>query len=104
MELRPGHKRTEAGIIPLDWLDSTVGELIEFEGGSQPDKSVFSATWKPGFVRLIQIRDYKTNRFETYIPAHLARRFCTEEDIMIGRYGPPIFQILRGLAGAYNVA
>lgn len=23
---------------------------------------------------------------------------------MIGRYGPPVFQILRGLAGAYNVA
>jgi type I restriction enzyme S subunit len=23
---------------------------------------------------------------------------------MIGRYGPPIFQILRGLEGAYNVA
>jgi type I restriction enzyme, S subunit len=23
---------------------------------------------------------------------------------MIGRYGPPVFQILRGLAGSYNVA
>ena len=23
---------------------------------------------------------------------------------MIGRYGPPIFQILRGIKGAYNVA
>jgi len=23
---------------------------------------------------------------------------------MIGRYGPPVFQILRGLEGAYNVA
>ena len=23
---------------------------------------------------------------------------------MIGRYGPPIFQILRGIEGAYNVA
>lgn len=23
---------------------------------------------------------------------------------MIGRYGPPVFQILRGLSGAYNVA
>jgi type I restriction enzyme, S subunit len=34
----------------------------------------------------------------------MARRFCTEDDIMIGRYGPPIFQILRGINGAYNVA
>jgi len=104
MELRPGYRKTEAGLVPLDWLDHTVGELIEFEGGSQPDKSAFRASWKPGYVRLIQIRDYKSDRFETYVPMHLARRFCTEHDVMIGRYGPPVFQILRGLSGAYNVA
>jgi type I restriction enzyme S subunit len=99
-----GYKQTEVGVIPEDWLERTVGELIDFEGGSQPDKSVFSPTLKPGYVRLIQIRDYKSDRFETYVPRNLTRRFCTENDIMIGRYGPPIFQILRGLLGAYNVA
>jgi type I restriction enzyme S subunit len=99
-----GYKQTEAGVVPIDWLEHTVGDLIAFEGGSQPDKSVFSPTLKPGYVRLVQIRDYKTDRFETYVPRSLARRFCTENDIMIGRYGPPIFQILRGLSGAYNVA
>lgn len=91
-------------MIPVDWLEHPLGELIEFEGGSQPDKSVFRSSWKPGYVRLIQIRDYKSDRFETYIPAKLARRFCGEADIMIGRYGPPVFQILRGIEGAYNVA
>ena len=101
---RSGYKQTEAGVVPEDWIDHTVGDLINFEGGSQPDKSVFSSTLKPDFVRLIQIRDYKTDKFETYVPRNLARRFCTENDIMIGRYGPPIFQILRGLSGAYNVA
>ncbi|MFK7945566.1 MAG: restriction endonuclease subunit S, partial [Paracoccaceae bacterium] len=30
--------------------------------------------------------------------------FCEEDDVMIGRYGPPLFQILRGIKGAYNVA
>lgn len=34
----------------------------------------------------------------------LAKKFCTADDVMIGRYGPPIFQILRGIEGAYNVA
>ena len=34
----------------------------------------------------------------------MARKRCTATDIMIGRYGPPIFQILRGIEGAYNVA
>ena len=40
----------------------------------------------------------------TFIPKSQAKRFCSADDIMIGRYGPPIFQILKGLDGAYNVA
>ena len=101
---RPRYRQTETGIVPEDWLQYTIGQLIDFEGGSQPNKSVFRSTLKAGYVRLIQIRDYKTDRFETYVPRNLARRFCAENDTMIGRYGPPIFQILRGLSGAYNVA
>src|SRR5690606_30321164 len=103
-EVPPGYKRTDAGVIPEDWHVSIVGNHIGFEGGSQPDKSFFRAMKKPGYCRLIQIRDYKSDNFEVFIPRHLARRFCSQEDIMIGRYGPPVFQILRGLEGAYNVA
>ncbi|MDB5346026.1 MAG: restriction modification system specificity domain protein [Schlesneria sp.] len=102
--MKPGYKRSDAGLIPADWAAHTVGQLIEFHGGSQPDKSFFSATPRPGYVRLIQIRDYKSDKFEVFAPTALLRRFCHEDDIMIGRYGPPIFQILRGLTGAYNVA
>jgi type I restriction enzyme S subunit len=104
MELKTGYKRTEAGIVPADWLDCTVGDLIKFEGGSQPDKSHFKQSWIPGYTRLIQLRDYKSNKYETYVPSKLVRRFCEESDIMIGRYGPPVFQILKGISGAYNVA
>lgn len=104
MEVKPSYKQTEAGLIPQDWLEHTIGDLIEFQGGSQPDKNTFKFRPESGYVRLIQIRDYKTDKYETYVPAHLARRFCDQQDIMIGRYGPPIFQILRGIAGAYNVA
>jgi len=103
-DIPAGYKLTEVGVIPGDWSESTIGELIEFQGGSQPEKSVFSNTPRPGFVRLIQIRDYKSDKFEVFAPTALLRRFCDENDIMIGRYGPPVFQILRGLSGAYNVA
>lgn len=103
-DIPAGYKLTEVEVIPGDWGESTIGELIEFQGGSQPEKSVFSNTPRPGFVRLIQIRDYKSDKFEVFAPTALLRRFCDENDIMIGRYGPPVFQILRGLAGAYNVA
>ncbi|MBR7799149.1 restriction endonuclease subunit S [Undibacterium fentianense] len=104
MELRAGYKKIEGRIIPNDWDMYTVNDLITFEGGSQPDKSTFVFSARNGYVRLIQIRDYKSDKYETYVPINLARKFCTQEDIMIGRYGPPIFQILKGIEGAYNVA
>ncbi len=87
-----------------DWAEYTLGDVCQFVGGSQPPKSDFLPNPGDGLVRLIQIRDYKSDAKAVYIPIKLARRFCNPEDIMIGRYGPPIFQILRGIEGAYNVA
>jgi type I restriction enzyme S subunit len=86
------------------WVETTLGNVCEFVGGSQPPKSVFSKTKNAEHIRLIQIRDYKSDKHVVYIPRTQARRFCNADDVMIGRYGPPLFQILRGLEGAYNVA
>ena len=81
-----------------------IDDIITFQGGSQPDKSYFEYEPTKDNIRLIQIRDYKSDKNITYIPKSMARRLCTADDIMIGRYGPPIFQRLRGIEGAYNVA
>ena len=86
------------------WTEQTLGDVCTFIGGSQPPKSVFSKSQTADNIRLIQIRDYKSDKHLVFIPYSQARRFCKVDDIMIGRYGPPIFQILRGLEGAYNVA
>ena len=91
-------------MVPNGWLNTTIDDNISFSGGAQPPRSVFTFEPQEGYIRLIQIRDYKTNKFATYIPKDLARKLCTADDVMIGRYGPPIFQILRGIEGAYNVA
>ncbi|MGU5527977.1 restriction endonuclease subunit S [Aeromonas caviae] len=99
-----GYKQTEVGVIPEDWALLTIDDIASFSGGAQPAKTFFSSKPKDGYIRLIQIRDYKTSEYETYIPETLARKLCSEYDIMIGRYGPPIFQILKGIRGAYNVA
>jgi type I restriction enzyme S subunit len=85
-------------------VETTLGQVIEIVGGSQPPKSVFSKTKKVDNIRLIQIRDYKSDKYVVFIPRNQARRFCNADDVMIGRYGPPLFQILRGIEGAYNVA
>jgi len=53
---------------------------------------------------LVQIRDFKSNTNITFVPQKSVTKFFNENDIMIARYGPPVFQILRGMSGAYNVA
>ena len=89
---------------PMGFPCYTVGDVIDFQGGSQPDKKYFEYEPTPDNIRLIQIRDYKSDKYITYIPRAMAKRFCTADDIMIGRYGPPIFQILKGIEGSFNVA
>ena len=91
--------RNEKGFLML-----TVDDVIEFTGGAQPDKKYFEYEPTEDNIRLIQIRDYKTDNYITYIPKTMAKRFCDADDVMIGRYGPPIFQILKGIEGSYNVA
>ena len=89
---------------PADWLEYKFSDVIKIIGGSQPPKSDFSTEDKDGYIRLIQIRDYKSDAHRVFIPIEKAKRLVSKDDVMIGRYGPPIFQILRGLEGAYNVA
>ena len=81
-----------------------LGDVCTFIGGSQPPKSKFELTKTEENIRLIQIRDYKSDKNIVYIPKELAKRHCKKDDVMIGRYGPPVFQILRGIEGSYNVA
>ncbi|MGR5274117.1 restriction endonuclease subunit S [Vibrio alginolyticus] len=90
--------------IPYSWEFARFNEVIEIVGGSQPPKSDFMDKPEGDCVRLIQIRDYKSDNNIVYIPRGKAKRFVASDEVMIGRYGPPIFQILRGLEGAYNVA
>lgn len=98
--MHKGYKRE----IPTDWKSYQIRDAITFTGGSQPPLSTFVYEEKEGYVRLIQTRDYRTDKYKTYIREEDAKKTCTSDDIIIGRYGPPLFQIFRGLEGAYNVA
>ena len=88
-----------------NWKNYKIEDVCDFIGGSQPPKSTFVNYPKEGYIRLVQTRDFKTDKFPTYIPLNSTTKFFSKKDIIIGRYGPPIFQIFRGiLEGAYNVA
>lgn len=86
------------------WKKVKLGDICDFEGGSQPPKKEFVYEPAKGYVRFLQIRDFKSDKNITYIPVAKKNRLCSEEDILIGRYGASVGQILGGLSGAYNVA
>ena len=88
----------------MTWKLAKLGEICDFQGGSQPSKSNFTYEKKKNYVRFIQIRDFKSNNNITYIPSSKKNRYCTQDDILIGRYGASVGKILTGLSGAYNVA
>lgn len=86
------------------WEYSELGDVCKFSGGTQPPKNTFKYEPTEGYIRLLQIRDYKSDDNAVYIPIAEKHKTCAKTDVMIGRYGPPVFQILRGKEGAYNVA
>ena len=57
---------------PKQYKCYTVDDIIQFQGGSQPDKKFFEYEKTPDNIRLIQIRDYRTDKFATYIPTTLS--------------------------------
>jgi len=86
------------------WPTKKLGDICDFEGGSQPPKSKFVYSQKSGYVRFLQIRDFSSDKFITFIPESKKNRHCKEHDILIARYGASVGKILTGKAGAYNVA
>lgn len=89
---------------PKHWKPDMIGDHVRFEGGTQPPRNTFIFEEQPEYIRLVQTRDFKTDKYKTYIPKTERHKTFCETDVMIGRYGPPVFQIYRGLSGAYNVA
>ena len=86
------------------WQTRKLGDICNFEGGSQPPKSKFIFEEKPGYVRFLQIRDFRSDKNITYIPESKKNSLCEANDILIGRYGASVGKILTNKAGAYNVA
>lgn len=81
-------------------------DVCDFQGGTQPPKDEWIDHAEPGYVRMLQIRDFTQPDKEhiEYIKETKAIKTCTADDILIGRYGASVGKVLTGLSGAYNVA
>lgn len=90
--------------LPGAWVHAEFGQLFDFKGGSQPPKGTFSDHPRPGYVRLLQIRDFGSDAKAIFIEDSARWPKCSADDIMIGRYGASVGKILTGKSGAYNVA
>lgn len=90
----------------MKWETVKLIDVCDFQGGTQPPKSSWSTEHKPGYVRMLQIRDFTQGKesFIEYVKDIKTLKKCNQEDILIGRYGASIGKILTGLSGAYNVA
>jgi type I restriction enzyme S subunit len=97
-------KQGNAPSLPKGWEIKKLGEVCDFQGGSQPPKSQFIYEPRKGYVRFLQIRDFESDKNITYIPESKKNRYCNEEDILLGRYGASVGKVLVNKAGAYNVA
>ena len=102
VDFEPFDKNTNG--IPYNWEKISLSDIMDYSGGSQPPASEFINTYKDGYIRFIQIRDYASNSHITYIPISPRNKLCQKEDIMIARYGASLGRICYGLEGAYNVA
>ena len=89
--------------IPANWTTYKLIDCIKWESSSQPPKSTFSTTYKKGYIRFIQNRDYDSSNHITFIPYKTTTKTCTRFDIMMDKYGDA-GKIRCGLEGAYNVA
>ena len=95
---------TKIGDIPIGWSVKNLTDLMNYAGGQQPPASEFIHEPREGYIRLVQIRDYETDAYATYIPIASKNKICDDHDIMIARYGVSLGRICYGLNGAYNVA
>jgi type I restriction enzyme S subunit len=88
----------------MSWEKIPFIKVCDFQGGTQPPKSVFKLKPQDGYVRLLQIQDFNNDDKAVYIPDTPRLKKCLEEDILLGRYGASIGRVLTGKQGAYNVA
>ena len=49
------------------WKTVTLGEVCTFHGGTEPPKNTFKFRPEPGYIRLLQIRDFESDEHATYV-------------------------------------
>jgi type I restriction enzyme, S subunit len=90
MEVKPGYKQTEVGVIPEEWEVIPINRIFQFKQGVQTPVEYQSPIEKEGFKRFIRIIDLTEPReLWRYIPDPGSIHHVGPTDLFMVRYGSP---------------
>jgi type I restriction enzyme S subunit len=102
MEVKPGYKQTEAGIIPEDWEVAELGDLIDYTKGYAFKSSEYTSDG----IRIVRVSDttYDSIREEdpVFVSKNKASKYSKwrlrEDDLVISTVGskPPMYDSMVG--------
>jgi type I restriction enzyme S subunit len=88
---------------PSGWKWTRFREVIWCFRGHNPPKSDFVSSPRAGYVRFIQITDFKTDRMAVYVPMTNKLKMVYRGEIIMAAYRH-IGKVSRNVEGAFNVA
>lgn len=95
--------REPAYSIPKTWCWVRFREVAWCFRGHNPPKTEFIYEPRDGYVRFIQITDFKTNERAVYVPINKKNKMVYRGEIILAAYRH-IGKLSRDMEGAFNVA
>lgn len=89
--------------LPTGWHWCKLGQVIDCYRGHNPPKDNFVEQPQEGYVRFIQITDFKTDEKAVYVPVSKKLKYVYKGEIAMAAYRH-IGKISRNVEGAFNVA
>ncbi|WP_420598968.1 restriction endonuclease subunit S [Neptuniibacter sp.] len=99
----PKAPKEQEFLIPNSWSWVRFREIIWCYRGHNPPKSEFKYSPEPGYVRFIQITDFKTDDHAVYVPDSPKNKIVRKGEIIMAAYRH-IGKLSREMEGAFNVA
>jgi type I restriction enzyme S subunit len=89
--------------LPKSWKWVRFNEVVWCFRGHNPPKSDFVEEPRPGYVRFVQITDFKTDTKAVYVPESPNLKRVHKGEIIMAAYRH-IGKLSRNMEGAFNVA
>lgn len=100
-EIKQGYKQTKVGIIPEDWEDIKIKDIVKVSQGLQIAIDDRFTTYTDNRVFYITI-PFIEGKKEEYIENPKSSILCKKDDILVVRTGSGVGKIIRGVEGAFH--